>query len=180
MVSRAFSSGVADMEEPVYGDSDHRLQPFLNHRPITMKFTSANDPPGLLCLALVRDDVKDTIAKVDWLSAQRCPAMAWYGLRAAPAAPSEAEQFRMRQGREIGLRARQLYVGGILVPQTARCGVSTGCSDRDLIGRRVATSRDYHGVGASCTGAARGGAPGCVGLSFDKCGHRPIRGAGSG
>jgi hypothetical protein len=41
--------------------------------------------------------------------------MAWFGLRAAPTPPSEAERFRMEQGQEVGALARELYPGGTLV-----------------------------------------------------------------
>jgi CRISPR/Cas system-associated exonuclease Cas4 (RecB family) len=44
--------------------------------------------------------------------------MAWHGLRAAAAAPKEAELFRMQQGQEIGALARQLHPGGILITRT--------------------------------------------------------------
>jgi hypothetical protein len=60
-------------------------------------------------------DMKDMIAKFDWLSYQRCSSMAWHNLRVAQTPPSEAELFRMRQGQEVGLCARQLYPTGILV-----------------------------------------------------------------
>lgn len=59
--------------------------------------------------------VKNTISKADWLSSQQCLAMAWFGLRAAPKRPTEAELFRMEQGQEIGSRARELHPEGILV-----------------------------------------------------------------
>jgi len=62
--------------------------------------------------------VKETISKQDWLTAQRCLGMAWYGLRTGYEAPSEAELFRMLQGQEIGGLARQLYPSGILVSKT--------------------------------------------------------------
>jgi hypothetical protein len=56
-----------------------------------------------------------TIAKADWLSAQKCQAMGWYALRAESTLPTEAERFRMEQGQEIGALARQLYPAGVLV-----------------------------------------------------------------
>lgn len=59
--------------------------------------------------------MKDTISKSDWLAAQVCPAMAWYGFRSSPSAPTEAERFRMQQGQEVGALARQLYPAGILI-----------------------------------------------------------------
>ena len=62
--------------------------------------------------------MKETISKQDWLTAQRCLGMAWYGLRTGYEAPSEAELFRMLQGQEIGSLARRLYPGGTLVSKT--------------------------------------------------------------
>jgi len=63
--------------------------------------------------------VRTTITKSDWLISLACPAMAWHGLRADPVAPSEAEQFRMQQGQEIGGLARKLHPDGVIVPATA-------------------------------------------------------------
>ncbi len=60
-------------------------------------------------------NVKGTITKSDWLAAQQCLGMAWYGLRAGSTSPTEAELFRMEQGLEIGSRARELYPNGIVV-----------------------------------------------------------------
>lgn len=45
--------------------------------------------------------------------------MAWHSLRAASSAPSEAELFRMEQGREVGELARLLFPNGVLVSKTA-------------------------------------------------------------
>jgi CRISPR/Cas system-associated exonuclease Cas4 (RecB family) len=59
--------------------------------------------------------MREKINKSDWLAAVQCPTMEWFGLRAAPEAPSEAERFRMEQGQEIGKLARELYPTGILV-----------------------------------------------------------------
>lgn len=59
--------------------------------------------------------MRDTINKQDWLTAQGCLGVAWYGLRAEYEAPSEAELFRMLQGQEIGRLARQLFPDGALV-----------------------------------------------------------------
>lgn len=61
--------------------------------------------------------MKDTISKSDWLTAEKCVAMSWYGLRAAPSPPPESELFRMKQGQEIGSFARHLYPEGHLIPQ---------------------------------------------------------------
>ncbi len=62
--------------------------------------------------------MKDTIAKSDWLTAQQCSAMAWNGLRAVSAAPSEAGLFRMQQGQEVGELARKLFPEGVLISRT--------------------------------------------------------------
>lgn len=62
--------------------------------------------------------MKDTINKQDWLAAQGCLGMAWYGLRSGYQPPSEAALFRMLQGQEVGKLARQLYPGGTLVSKT--------------------------------------------------------------
>jgi CRISPR/Cas system-associated exonuclease Cas4 (RecB family) len=59
--------------------------------------------------------MREKINKSDWLAALQCPTMGWFGLRAAPEAPNEAELFRMEQGREVGKLARELYPTGILV-----------------------------------------------------------------
>ena len=60
--------------------------------------------------------MRGAIVKADWLTAQACPAMAWHRLRAKAVAPAEAEQFRMKQGQEIGALARRLYSVGVMVP----------------------------------------------------------------
>jgi hypothetical protein len=44
--------------------------------------------------------------------------MAWHRLRAAAAAPKEADLFRMQQGQEIGALARRLHPDGILIRRT--------------------------------------------------------------
>ncbi len=59
--------------------------------------------------------MRDTITKSDWLDAGQCLLMAWFGLRAAPIPPNEAERFRMEQGQEVGSLARELHPGGTLV-----------------------------------------------------------------
>jgi hypothetical protein len=58
--------------------------------------------------------MRDTITKSDWLNAEQCLSMAWFGLRAAPEAPRESERFRMEQGQEVGALARALYPDGTL------------------------------------------------------------------
>src|SRR6266436_3133770 len=60
---------------------------------------------------------KETISKAVWLMAGRCPTMAWFSVREAPEAPDEADQFRMKQGQEIGALARELFPTGVLVPR---------------------------------------------------------------
>ncbi len=59
--------------------------------------------------------MKETITKSDWLAAERCLTMAWFGLREASACPGEAERFRSEQGKEIGELGRKLYPTGRLV-----------------------------------------------------------------
>lgn len=66
--------------------------------------------------------MKETISKFDWLTAQECPAKAWYGLRISSKDPNEAAQFRMMQGQEVGEWARRLYPEGILVAGTKEKG----------------------------------------------------------
>lgn len=56
--------------------------------------------------------------KQDWLRAEQCARMAWFGRRDA-APPGEADLFRMRQGQEVGERARTLYARGVLVADEA-------------------------------------------------------------
>ena len=56
--------------------------------------------------------------KQDWLRAAQCARMAWFGQRQS-APPSEAELFRMRQGQEVGERARELYARGVLMGSEA-------------------------------------------------------------
>jgi hypothetical protein len=63
------------------------------------------------------DRVNGTIDKSDWLAAGQCLSMAWFGLRATSITPSEPELFRMKQGQEVGVLARELYPNGILVSQ---------------------------------------------------------------
>jgi hypothetical protein len=62
--------------------------------------------------------MKDTLSKSEWLAAQQCLTMAWFGLRKGPATLSEADLFRMEQGQEVGSLARTLYPNGILVSKT--------------------------------------------------------------
>jgi predicted RecB family nuclease len=59
--------------------------------------------------------MKSSVTKYDWLTAGECQTKAWYGLRAQTKAPSEADLFRMEQGREVGELAQQLYPSGVLV-----------------------------------------------------------------
>jgi CRISPR/Cas system-associated exonuclease Cas4 (RecB family) len=62
--------------------------------------------------------MKDTLSKSEWLAAQQCLTMAWFSLRKGLAALSEADLFRMEQGKEVGSLARTLYPNGILVSKT--------------------------------------------------------------
>jgi len=80
--------------------------------------------------------MKETIAKSDWLAAGQCLTMAWRGLRAAGTAPTEAELFRMEQGREVGALARRLYPKGGFVSKTE--GKTTAEGVRDLLGNFAA------------------------------------------
>ncbi|MCH7917941.1 MAG: DUF2779 domain-containing protein [Planctomycetes bacterium] len=59
-----------------------------------------------------------TLAKSDWLTARACLAKAWYARRVPSIALTEADLFRMKQGREVGELAQQLYPGGILIGET--------------------------------------------------------------
>ncbi len=56
-----------------------------------------------------------TIAKYDWLAAEKCPTMAWHELRVHKPAPDEGTIFRMQQGQEVGALARGLYPNGVFV-----------------------------------------------------------------
>lgn len=60
-------------------------------------------------------NLKQTITKAAWLTAQQCLGMAWHGLHTGYEAPTEAELFRMKQGQEIGRLARELYPRGTWV-----------------------------------------------------------------
>jgi len=55
------------------------------------------------------------ITKSEWLMAQTCSAMGWFGLRSGSESPNEAARFRMEQGQEVGHLAQKLYPGGVLV-----------------------------------------------------------------
>lgn len=57
--------------------------------------------------------------------------MAWFGLRAAPIPPNEAERFRMEQGQEVGALARELYPRGTLISK--RDGKTVAEITQDLI-----------------------------------------------
>jgi hypothetical protein len=76
--------------------------------------------------------MRATISKSDWLSARKCSAQGWYALRAELTAPDEAGHFRMQQGQEIGVLARKLYPGGVLVSRT------NGKSPAQLTQERIA------------------------------------------
>ena len=53
--------------------------------------------------------------KTDFLAATKCITMAWHHARQESPPPDEATIFRMEQGREIGVLARQLFLDGTLV-----------------------------------------------------------------
>ena len=53
--------------------------------------------------------------KTDFLAATKCITMAWHQARQESPPPDEATRFRMEQGREIGVLARQLFLDGTLV-----------------------------------------------------------------
>ena len=59
--------------------------------------------------------MKSRVAKFEWLTADKCQTKAWYDLRTQTEAPSQADLFRMEQGREVGELAQQLYPSGVLV-----------------------------------------------------------------
>jgi hypothetical protein len=59
--------------------------------------------------------MRTTIVKGTWLTALACNSKAWLELREESAALSEADLFRMEQGREIGELARALFPSGRLV-----------------------------------------------------------------
>ncbi len=75
--------------------------------------------------------MKNTIAKSDWLTALACPASAWHALREQGEPPTEAEQFRMQQGQEIGSLARKLYPDGVMIPATS--GKTAAQATQELI-----------------------------------------------
>jgi len=62
--------------------------------------------------------MKNALTKADWLTAQECLTKGWLALRVPPIQPSDADLFRMEQGREIGLLARELWQIGILASDT--------------------------------------------------------------
>jgi len=61
------------------------------------------------------------VTKEIFLSAQNCMTKGWF-LRSeeqATTPPSEGDQFRMEQGKEIGRQARSLFPEGVFVPAGA-------------------------------------------------------------
>jgi predicted RecB family nuclease len=76
--------------------------------------------------------MRTAITKSEWLAAEQCPTMAWELLRTDSPPPSEADLFRMEQGREIGTVARSLYPDGVLVLKTP--DKTTAEVTRSLIG----------------------------------------------
>jgi hypothetical protein len=59
--------------------------------------------------------MRDYLTKHDWLHAQQCLGMAWHDLRAQSDPADEATLFRMQQGRELGMLARELHPEGVIV-----------------------------------------------------------------
>ena len=53
------------------------------------------------------------ILKSHWLDARRCAAKAWLSLRAPSGPIPESSQFLLDQGREVLLKARELFPGGV-------------------------------------------------------------------
>ncbi len=58
-------------------------------------------------------DAEARVTKSLFLSAFVCPTRGWYSRTVEPTAPTAGEQFRRREGQEIGQRARQLFVNGV-------------------------------------------------------------------
>lgn len=71
------------------------------------------------------------IAKNQWLTARRCLTEGWFSFRETPPVPSEADRFRMKQGREIGALARKLFPHGALACNSE--GKSAGEISRELL-----------------------------------------------
>lgn len=59
--------------------------------------------------------MRTNIVKSSWLTALACRSKAWLDMREEAAELSEADGFRMEQGREIGELARKLFPNGRLV-----------------------------------------------------------------
>src|SRR5262245_44667699 len=59
--------------------------------------------------------MRKTLAKADFLAALQCRTQAWHGLRSDQEASTEADQFRMLQGQEVGALAQRLFPGGTFV-----------------------------------------------------------------
>lgn len=58
-------------------------------------------------------DAEARVTKSLFLSAFVCPTRGGYSRTVEPTVPTAGEQFRMREGQEIGQRARQLFVNGV-------------------------------------------------------------------
>jgi CRISPR/Cas system-associated exonuclease Cas4 (RecB family) len=96
--------------------------PFCDNAPLFSESGWSGQPHRkLVSWRFLPEDLrlKDAITKSDWLTALGCPARAWHALRVAPEAPTEADQFRMQQGQEIGALARKLYPDGVMIPATS-------------------------------------------------------------
>jgi predicted RecB family nuclease len=56
--------------------------------------------------------MRDSIDKLNWLTATACLKQAWFNLRAEISPPTEAERFRMEQGILVGQLAHRLFPDG--------------------------------------------------------------------
>ncbi len=62
-------------------------------------------------------DYERRITKSIFLSAVQCPTLAWYEARKERELLTAGEQLRIKEGKEIGQRARALFPGGFLVDE---------------------------------------------------------------
>ena len=74
------------------------------------------------------------INKEIFLNTMVCPTLGWYHrsgkIDEIVPEPTKGQQFRLEQGREIGRRARELFVGGELV-EPDRLGGASFLEDKD-------------------------------------------------
>jgi hypothetical protein len=80
--------------------------------------------------------VKKAINKALWLTAQACPLQAWFDVRSPRSVPTEAEQYLMEQGQEVGTQARELHPDGIHV--TPKDGMSAADVTSQLMADGIA------------------------------------------